>query len=88
PELAAIVDLGVRVASTIKLFRRSIINYRAFKAFFQNTDVSESEKMVFNCITDAEWVLVVQLEAVMQRLAGLALVESQSTTMISSCTCF
>ncbi|KAL3658150.1 hypothetical protein V7S43_016781 [Phytophthora oleae] len=32
-ELAAMVDIDVRVASTIKLFRGSIVNYAAFQAF-------------------------------------------------------
>ncbi|POM59318.1 hypothetical protein PHPALM_31970 [Phytophthora palmivora] len=34
--------------------------------------------------TKSEWELVVQMEVVMQRIADLALVESQSATMISS----
>ncbi|KAL3667593.1 hypothetical protein V7S43_007147 [Phytophthora oleae] len=78
------VDIDVRVASTVKLFRRSIVNYPAFNAFFQRADLTKSEKAVFTSITMAEWELVVQLEAVVQRIADLALVESQSATMLSS----
>ncbi|KAL3662524.1 hypothetical protein V7S43_012379 [Phytophthora oleae] len=33
PQLAAMIDIDVRVASTVKLFRRSIINHPAFNAF-------------------------------------------------------
>uniref|UniRef100_H3GMY1 Uncharacterized protein n=1 Tax=Phytophthora ramorum TaxID=164328 RepID=H3GMY1_PHYRM len=84
PQLAALIDIDVRVASTIKLFRRSIINYPAFQAFFQNANVAKDQKNVFTCITCAEWELVAQMEAVMQRIAELALVESQSATMLSS----
>ncbi|KAL3666654.1 hypothetical protein V7S43_008284 [Phytophthora oleae] len=84
PQLAAMVDIDVRVASTVKLFRRSIVNYPAFNAFFQRADLTKSEKAVFTSITMAEWELVVQLEAVVQRIADLALVESQSATMLSS----
>jgi len=39
---------------------------------------------VFSSISDGDWELVVQLEAVMQRVADLALVESQSAAIISS----
>ncbi|ETM41676.1 hypothetical protein L914_12568 [Phytophthora nicotianae] len=82
PELATLVDADVRVASPVKLFRRSIINYPAFQAFFQNA--SSSDEAVFNCISQSEWELAVQLEAVVCRVAELALVESQSATMRSS----
>ncbi|ETP39595.1 hypothetical protein F442_12937, partial [Phytophthora nicotianae P10297] len=82
PELATLVDADVRVASPVKLFRRSIINYPAFQAFFQNA--SSSDAAVFNCISQSEWELAVQLEAVVCRVAELALVESQSATMRSS----
>jgi hypothetical protein len=34
PVLAALIDVDVREASTIKLFRRSIVNYAAYQAFF------------------------------------------------------
>uniref|UniRef100_H3H8J3 Uncharacterized protein n=1 Tax=Phytophthora ramorum TaxID=164328 RepID=H3H8J3_PHYRM len=47
PQLAALIDIDVRVASTIKLFRRSIINYPAFQAFFQNANVAKGQKNVF-----------------------------------------
>lgn len=33
PQLAALIGVNVRVAPTIKLFERSIINYPAFQAF-------------------------------------------------------
>ncbi|KAG1708730.1 hypothetical protein DVH05_022355 [Phytophthora capsici] len=82
PELATLVDVDVRVASTVKLFRRSIINYPAFQAFFQNA--SSSDAAVFNCISQSEWELAIQLEAIIYRVAELALVESQSATMLSS----
>ncbi|ETK83623.1 hypothetical protein L915_11233, partial [Phytophthora nicotianae] len=82
PVLAALVDVDVRVASTIKVFRRSIINYPAFQAFFQNTPSGDAG--VFNCITRAECELAVQLEAVLYRVAELAPVESQSATVLSS----
>ncbi|KAL3659236.1 hypothetical protein V7S43_015814 [Phytophthora oleae] len=63
-QLGAMVDIDVRIASTVKLFRRSIVNYPAFNAYFQRADLTKSEKAVFTSITMAEWELVVQLEAV------------------------
>ncbi|EGZ24662.1 hypothetical protein PHYSODRAFT_325756 [Phytophthora sojae] len=83
PQLAALVNIDVRVASTIKLFQRLIINFSAFQAFFQSANVAKDEKHVFNRITDAEWALVIQMEAIMH-VAELALVEAQSASMLSS----
>ncbi|KAE9246389.1 hypothetical protein PF004_g4832 [Phytophthora fragariae] len=67
-----------------RLIERSIVNYPTFQAFFQNADVVKDEKHVFNRISNAEWELVVPMEAIMQIVAELALVESQSDTMMSS----
>ncbi|KAL3674049.1 hypothetical protein V7S43_000001 [Phytophthora oleae] len=47
-------------------------------------ELTNAEKAVFTNISNAEWELVVQLEAVVQQITDLALVESQSTTMLSS----
>ncbi|POM59447.1 hypothetical protein PHPALM_31825 [Phytophthora palmivora] len=43
PQLTVFIDIDVRVASTIKLFQRSIINFPAFLAFFQNADLSKKK---------------------------------------------
>ncbi|POM72698.1 Hypothetical protein PHPALM_10550, partial [Phytophthora palmivora] len=84
PQLAALVDIDGRVASTIKLFQRSIINFSEFQAFSHSTNMAKDEKHVFNRINDTEWALVIPMEAVMQCVAELALVEAQSPTMLSS----
>jgi len=84
PDLAALIDVDVRVASTIKLFRRSIINYAAFRAFFQSVGATKDTNDIFNCISRAEWELVTQMEALLERVADLALVESQASTILPS----
>ncbi|KAL3668462.1 hypothetical protein V7S43_006545 [Phytophthora oleae] len=38
PELSAMVDCDTRVASTVKLYQKSILNYPAFKAYFMAYD--------------------------------------------------
>ncbi|GMF49473.1 unnamed protein product [Phytophthora lilii] len=49
-------------------------------------DVREAKKdaALFTCITDAEWELAVEMEAIVHRVAELALVESQAANMLSS----
>ncbi|OWZ01430.1 hypothetical protein PHMEG_00027181 [Phytophthora megakarya] len=84
PQLAALIDVDVRIGSVIKLLQRSIINYAAFKAYFQNPRTDTSERDVFVCITDADWSLAIELEAILHRVSELALVESQTANMLSS----
>ncbi|KAL3663365.1 hypothetical protein V7S43_011771 [Phytophthora oleae] len=67
----------------VKLFQRSIVNYPAFRAYFQNGS-GGTEENVFASITASEWELIVEMEAITQRVASLALVESQSGSMLSS----
>ncbi|KAG1711378.1 hypothetical protein DVH05_008632 [Phytophthora capsici] len=84
PELAGLVDVDVRVASVVKLFRRSIVNYAAYKLYFETVKDAKDDKAIFSCISSVEWKLVIEMEAIVNRLAQLALVESQAANILSS----
>lgn len=73
-------DIDVRVGSTYKVMKRSIVNYPAFRAYFQTLD----KPNVFSDISLGEWGLIVELEAVTDYLSRLALVEVQREAMVSS----
>ncbi|KAI9981426.1 hypothetical protein PInf_009178 [Phytophthora infestans] len=45
PELAAMVDCDTRVASTVTLLQKSILNYPAFKAYFQRCATYDDPKV-------------------------------------------
>ncbi|ETI40673.1 hypothetical protein F443_14032 [Phytophthora nicotianae P1569] len=81
PELQPLTDSDVRVAYTCKLIRRSIVNYAAFEAYFQSNKDSAS---VWSAITPLDWILAAEMEAATLHIANLALVESQSESLVSS----
>ncbi|KUF95930.1 Cysteine synthase [Phytophthora nicotianae] len=81
PELQPLTDSDVRVAYTCKLIRRSIVNYAAFEAYFQSNKDSAS---VWSAITPLDWILAAEMEAATLYIANLALVESQSESLVSS----
>jgi len=80
PRLAAMTDVDVRVGSTCKVMKRSIVNYPALNAFFQNVD----RPNVFSVISSSEWALIVEIEAATDYIARLALVEVQKESMVAS----
>ncbi|KAG1686410.1 hypothetical protein DVH05_006612 [Phytophthora capsici] len=74
-------DQDVRVAYTCKLIRRSVVNYSAFEVYFQST---KDVKSVWTSLTAKDWTLAVEMEAVTNFIAELALVEVQSENLVSS----
>jgi hypothetical protein len=84
PELGGMIDVDVRVASVVKLFQRSIVNYTAYESYFRSVKEAKDDREVFTCISMSEWELVVEMEAIVHRLAEIALVESQAANMLSS----
>ncbi|KAG1697093.1 hypothetical protein DVH05_017479 [Phytophthora capsici] len=81
PELDPMTDKDVRVAYTCKLIRRSVVNHAAFEAYFQSTKESTS---VWSALSEDDWVLATEMEAVTHFIANLALVEVQSENLVSS----
>ncbi|KAJ8574493.1 hypothetical protein ON010_g4721 [Phytophthora cinnamomi] len=83
-ELGGIIDVDVRVASVVNFFQRSIVNYTAFEWYFKNGKDGKKEEAIFTCISENEWSLIVEMEAIMHRVAELVLVESQAANTLSS----
>ncbi|ETK77029.1 hypothetical protein L915_16667 [Phytophthora nicotianae] len=83
PELKPIVDCDTRVASSVTLFQRTIVNYPAFKAYFQHCE-SYDDPAVFEKFTFSEWRLLVEVEAITQSLADLARIDVQRSNQVSS----
>ncbi|KAG3111459.1 hypothetical protein PI125_g9092 [Phytophthora idaei] len=83
PEISGPIDIDVRVESVVKLFQRSIVNYTAYQWYFRTVPDAKKDMEVFICISTAEWELVVEMEAIVQRVAELALVESQAANTLS-----
>lgn len=73
-------DNEVRVASTCKLIRRSIVNYAAFDCYFQST---KDPTDVWSAFTETAWMLAAEMEAITNFIANLALVEAQSENLVS-----
>eukprot|EP00644_Phytophthora_capsici_P007239 jgi/Phyca11/112753/e_gw1.22.145.1 len=82
-ELGAMVDCDTRVASTVTLFQRSILNYPAFKAYFQYCEAYDDPK-VFTNLSKEDWQTMAQCEAVTHMLADLARIEVQREAQIAS----
>ncbi|KAE8914915.1 hypothetical protein PF005_g4842 [Phytophthora fragariae] len=83
PELSTIVDCDTRVASTVSLFQRTIINYAAFKAYFEQC-ATYDDPQVFRKLDFADWRLLVEMEAVTESLAELARIEVQRSNQVAS----
>lgn len=81
PSLRPIVDVDMHVASSCLLMKRSIVNYAAFKTYFRKHTEGRD---VFAAISVQEWGLVVELEAITEYLAKLALLEVQHEAVVSS----
>jgi len=80
PSVLPLVDIDVRVASTCRLMRRSVVNYTAMKLCF----LDQRRSSVFSCIGAEEWALVSEMEGITQHLAQLALAEVQSQALLAS----
>ncbi|KAE8878745.1 hypothetical protein PF002_g27821 [Phytophthora fragariae] len=83
PELSTIVDCDTRVVSTVSLFQRTIINYAAFKAYFEQC-ATYDDPQVFSKLDFADWRLLVEMEAVTESLAELARIEVQRSNQVAS----
>ncbi|OWY90197.1 hypothetical protein PHMEG_00041788 [Phytophthora megakarya] len=83
PILRTKVDVEVRVASTISVFQRTIVNFKAFEKYFERCD-PDDDPSVFKSLTDDDWKLMVELEPVLNNISHLALVEIQRERLLAS----
>ncbi|KAL3663717.1 hypothetical protein V7S43_011132 [Phytophthora oleae] len=77
------LDCDTRVAYTVKLFQRSVVNFAAFKMYFQMSDKND-DASVFQCLTDQDWLLVAEMKAIVGSVADLARVEVQRNDLVAS----
>ncbi|ETL81399.1 hypothetical protein L917_18262 [Phytophthora nicotianae] len=63
PELSAMVNCDTRVASTVTLFQKSILNYPEFKAYFQRCETYD-DPTIFARLSNEDWQTMAQCEAV------------------------
>jgi hypothetical protein len=80
PQLSTMCDVDVRVGSTCKVMKLSIVNYPTFRANFQTLDTPN----VLSAISADEWFLIIEMKAITDYLARQALVEVQRDAMVSS----
>ncbi|GMG15510.1 unnamed protein product [Phytophthora fragariaefolia] len=80
PNIKSMVDCDTRVAFTVKLFQETILNYSAFRAYFQKADDSS----VFDNLKLADWKLVAEMEAIVGSIADLVRIEVQRNELVTS----
>ncbi|OWZ09433.1 hypothetical protein PHMEG_00017870 [Phytophthora megakarya] len=80
PVLKPLVDVDVRIASTFKLMRRSLLNFVAYSSFFQTMDTGN----VFDTIPEFEWQLVAEKEGITFYLSELTLSKAQQEIIVTS----
>jgi hypothetical protein len=79
PTARPLIDVDVRVASSCRLMRRSLLNFAAYRAYF-----AASDSRAFDNITIDEWKLAAEMEAITSFISELALVEVQKSGLVAS----
>ncbi|KAE9306014.1 hypothetical protein PR003_g21345 [Phytophthora rubi] len=83
PNVGPTLDCDTRVAFTVKLFQRTILNYSAFRCYFQKREKGD-DATVFECLTLADWQLMIEMEAIVGTIADLARIEVQRNNLLAS----
>ncbi|KAE9278236.1 hypothetical protein PF008_g28662 [Phytophthora fragariae] len=83
PNVGPTLDCDTRVAFTVKLFQRTILNYSAFRCYFQKREKGD-DATVFECLTLADWQLMIEMEAIVGTTADLARIEVQRNNLLAS----
>ncbi|KAE8898609.1 hypothetical protein PF002_g30943 [Phytophthora fragariae] len=87
PALETIDDGDTRVATITTMFRRTILNYPAFQQYFQPRSEqadSKDESSVFSSLTFSDWTLMLEMKAITNSLALLALDGAQRKEQVAS----
>ncbi|KAL3662534.1 hypothetical protein V7S43_012389 [Phytophthora oleae] len=77
------VDSDTRVGFTLKLFQRTIVNYKPFSVYFQKCEKGD-DASVFDRLTLVEWCLLVEMEAICRSIGDLARFEVQRSGLVAS----
>ncbi|KUF82615.1 hypothetical protein AM587_10008456 [Phytophthora nicotianae] len=83
PEIVPTLDCDTRVAFTVKLLERSIVNYSAFQYYFQCREKGD-DPSVFECLEHADWRLMAEIESIVGSIADLARIEVQWSDLVAS----
>ncbi|ETP50044.1 hypothetical protein F442_04513 [Phytophthora nicotianae P10297] len=83
PEIVPTLDCDTRVAFTVKLLERSIVNYSAFQYYFQCREKGD-DPSVFECLEHADWRLMAEIESIVGSIADLARIEVQRSDLVAS----
>ncbi|EEY62241.1 uncharacterized protein PITG_14162 [Phytophthora infestans T30-4] len=83
PESSPIVDCDTRVASSVTLFQRTIVDYSAFRDYFRHCEKYD-DPQVFDNLSEDEWELLVEMEAITGSLTDLARIEVQRSNQVES----
>jgi hypothetical protein len=70
PKLTTTVDSDTRVTFTLKLFQRTIVNYKAFSLYFQSCEKGD-DSSVFDHLTPVVWRLLTEMEAICRSIGDL-----------------
>ncbi|KAL3665787.1 hypothetical protein V7S43_009216 [Phytophthora oleae] len=83
PKMTPTLDCDTRIAFTVKLFKKTIIDYSALRGYFQNRDKGD-DASVFDCISREDLCLVAEMEAIVVSIADLARIEVQRRDLVAS----
>ncbi|KAI9998508.1 hypothetical protein PInf_002899 [Phytophthora infestans] len=83
PKLKTVVDCDTRVGFTLKLFQRTIVNYKTFSVYFQKCKKGD-DATGFDRLALAAWRLLVEMEAICRPTGDLARFEVQSSELVAS----
>ncbi|KAI9980947.1 hypothetical protein PInf_010297 [Phytophthora infestans] len=83
PKIGPTLDCDTRVAFTVKLLERSIVNYSAFQYYFQCREKGD-DPSVFECLEHTDWRLMAEMESIVGSIANLARIEVQRSDLVAS----
>ncbi|KAI9992334.1 hypothetical protein PInf_017731 [Phytophthora infestans] len=83
PKIGPTLDSDTRVAFTVKLLERSIVNYSAFQYYFQCREKGD-DSSVFECLEHTDWRLMAEMESIVGPIANLARIEMQRSDLVAS----
>ncbi|ETO68014.1 hypothetical protein F444_15127 [Phytophthora nicotianae P1976] len=82
PKIGPTLDCDTRVAFTVKLLERSIVNYTAFQYHFQCREKGDGPS-VFESLQHADWRLMAEIESIVGSIADLARIEVQRSDLVA-----
>eukprot|EP00957_Ditylum_brightwellii_P205031 15341889-Ditylum_brightwellii.AAC.1 len=76
------IDGDTRVADCHKIIQIVVFNYLLLKKYFQKQTAKDTE--IFMCISEDEWILLIEMEAILQPIAVFARSTSQTASEVTA----